>query len=205
METFEVDLDAETIWINGVWRTRDELVEEIGAKLRSGDYQIAQLSQALENLNLSIEQGRDLNVRLSREMFEALEAAAQDLGRSSSAIVRQLLDDWLFPKDSDEMSAEAPADEAGTEAEAAEEPAEEASEAAEYGEADAYEGDAGAEFAEEPAEGEVYEGEEAAPEEGAEAADEPAEPFSDEPSSDPTPTSDEDEVMDGEEAEAPEV
>lgn len=116
MDNFEVDLDGESIAVGDEWRTRDELAGEIKAKLEAGDYQIAQLSQAIEQLNQSLSQMQTLSVRISGDMSEALEAAAQEIGRSPSSIVRQLLDDWLFPKDEEGAESE-DAEEVGEEGE----------------------------------------------------------------------------------------
>lgn len=163
MDNFEIDLDEEAISLDGEWRTREDLATEIKGKLEAGDYQIAQLSQAIEILNQSLSQMQSVNLRLSGEVAEALEAAAQEIGRTPSSIIRQLVEDYLFPKD-DVLEAEASSDESvnGEEEIAGEEVAMDGEEAALD--------------------------KDAAEEEIGDVLDEPAESPEDEPASDPTPT-----------------
>ena len=140
MDKFEVDLDAESIWFDEAWRTREDLAKEIKGKLEAGDYQIAQPSQALELLNQALSQMQVLSLRLPGELFEALETVGQENGRTPGSIIRQLIEAWLNPEDEaapEEGSADAPAQE-----EAAAE-AEEVVEEADVQEAEAVSEDAG--------------------------------------------------------------
>jgi hypothetical protein len=95
MDAFEIDLDSECVWLDDAWLTRDDLVRKVKAMIDAGDYQIARPSQALESLTRALAQARLLALRISPELSEALNAAAQQTGRPVGALAREAIGAWL--------------------------------------------------------------------------------------------------------------
>ncbi len=44
----DIDLDSESVWLDGAWYTRDELARRIKQMIESGDFRVSRPSQALE-------------------------------------------------------------------------------------------------------------------------------------------------------------
>jgi predicted DNA-binding protein len=95
MDSFEIDLDSECVWLDDAWLNREDLVGKIKGMIDSGDYQIARPSGALESLTRSLAQARLLALRVTPEMSEALNAVSQQSGRPVGAIAREAIASWL--------------------------------------------------------------------------------------------------------------
>ena len=86
-----IDLDKETIELDGGWLTRDQLVEAIKVKLSDGRYDVARQAGALEQLTRTLSELRPMTVRVTAEIAEALTQAAARSGQSEASIIRQAL------------------------------------------------------------------------------------------------------------------
>lgn len=88
-ESFPIDYDAEAIYLDGFWLSRDDLAERIRAHLDKGEYRISRLSAALEQLEEDLAQARVLAVRVAPALAEALEEEADRRGASTSSLLRE--------------------------------------------------------------------------------------------------------------------
>ena len=46
----DIDLDSESVWLDGAWYTRDALAQRIREMIQQGDFRVSRPSQALERL-----------------------------------------------------------------------------------------------------------------------------------------------------------
>ncbi|WP_373049391.1 ribbon-helix-helix protein, CopG family [Vulgatibacter sp.] len=92
---FEIDYDAEAVWLDEKWFTRDELAGRIKSMIEGGDYRLARPSAALERLESAMAQARVVAARVAPELAEAVEQAADDAGRPVSALIREALAYYL--------------------------------------------------------------------------------------------------------------
>lgn len=90
-----IDLDEESIELDGGWMTRHQLTDAIKAKLNAGQYDVAKHGAALELLAKTLSELRPLTVRVTVEMAEALTQAAARSGETEPSIVRQALAAYL--------------------------------------------------------------------------------------------------------------
>lgn len=96
MESFaDIDLDAEAIWLDGAWHTREALARRIKQMVESGEYKVARLSEALESLESALARTRILSSRVPEDLAEALAAAGAQLGRPVGHLVREAVDYYL--------------------------------------------------------------------------------------------------------------
>lgn len=91
MNSLPVDIDAETVQLDGQWLTRDALAQRIRAMLDSGDFQVARPSQALEHLNHTLSSVRTLGFRATPELVDALNAATARTGKGMGTLIREAL------------------------------------------------------------------------------------------------------------------
>jgi hypothetical protein len=91
----EIDLDAEAIWLDGAWHTRDALAHRIKQMVESGEYKVARLSEALERLEAALGRTRILSSRVPEELAAALAAAGSQLGRPVGHLVREAVAYYL--------------------------------------------------------------------------------------------------------------
>lgn len=92
---FEIDYDVEAVWLDERWFTRDELASRIKQMIESGDYRLARPSAALERLEAAMGQARVLAARVSPDVAEAVERAAEASGRPVGAVIREALAQYL--------------------------------------------------------------------------------------------------------------
>ena len=92
---FEIDLDSECVWLDDAWLNRDDLVRKIRTMMDAGHFEIARPSQALEALTRQLASARLLALRISPEMSDALNDAAQSTGRPVGALAREAISTWL--------------------------------------------------------------------------------------------------------------
>lgn len=95
MSQLPIDIDAEAIYFDGHWYTRDDLARRIKAMLDQGDFAITRPSAALEQLTAVISSVRTLAFRATPDMIEALNAGAARAGKSVGAFVRDALSQQL--------------------------------------------------------------------------------------------------------------
>jgi hypothetical protein len=91
----EIDLDTERVNFEGTWLGRAELAQRIQQKLATGDFHIAKLSEAIEQLGRSVAGARTLSLKLTQEQYAKLESAGARLGKSATEFARELLSQVL--------------------------------------------------------------------------------------------------------------
>lgn len=90
-----IDLDAEAVWLDGAWHTRDALARRIKQMVESGEYKVARLSEALERLESELGRTRMLSSRMPEDLAEALAAAGTRLGLPVGHLVREAVAYYL--------------------------------------------------------------------------------------------------------------
>lgn len=108
MSQFLIDVDAEAVFLDGAWYTREDLSRRIRAMLDSGDFNIATASMALQDLTQTLSGVRTLAFRCTPDLAEALTRLAAQLGQSMSAVVREAVTRYI----TDATSNPPPKDEA---------------------------------------------------------------------------------------------
>jgi predicted transcriptional regulator len=91
----DIDLDSESVWLDGAWYTRQDLARRIKEMIETGDFRVSRPSQALERLEAALAQARVLTVRMPDELAEAVSAAADRLGRPVGHLVREAVAYYL--------------------------------------------------------------------------------------------------------------
>lgn len=101
-QTFELDIDRERVRFDGEWLGADDLAERIRQKVEAGDFKVARLSLALEQLESTLAGVRTVSLKLTPETIEAFERMAGHEGVPLSYVLRRALVHYLG---SDEGSA----------------------------------------------------------------------------------------------------
>jgi predicted transcriptional regulator len=91
----DIDLDSESVWLDGAWYTRQELARRIKEMIETGDFRVSRPSQALERLEASLAQARVVTVRMPQELAQAVSSAAGRLGRPVGHLVREAVAYYL--------------------------------------------------------------------------------------------------------------
>jgi predicted DNA-binding protein len=91
----DIDLDSESVWLDGAWYARDDLARRIKEMIETGDFRVARPSQALERLEAALGQAQMLSVRLPSDLAEAASATATRLGRPVGHLVREAIAYYL--------------------------------------------------------------------------------------------------------------
>jgi predicted DNA-binding protein len=91
----DIDLDAEAVWLDGAWYTREALAHRIKDMIEAGDFRVSRPSQALERLEAALGQAQLVSVRFTAELSEALDASAARLGRPVGLLVREAVAYYL--------------------------------------------------------------------------------------------------------------
>jgi hypothetical protein len=91
----DIDLDSESVWLDGAWFTRDALAQRIREMIQAGDFRVARPSQALERLEAAIARSRAITVRMPVDLYEAVAAAGTRLGRPPGHLVREAIAYYL--------------------------------------------------------------------------------------------------------------
>jgi hypothetical protein len=95
MSQFTIDVDAEAVFLEGAWYTREDLSRRIRAMLDSGDFNVASPSLALQELTQTMVGIRTLAFRCTPELAEALDQLAGRLGQSVGAVLREAVTQYL--------------------------------------------------------------------------------------------------------------
>ena len=101
-----IDIESETLELDGEWYTRDELARKIRQSLENGDFNIVPTAQALEFLIQTIASLRTLAVRMTPDMLERLNQEAARQSRSVGGIVRDAIGKHLGIATPDRPGAE---------------------------------------------------------------------------------------------------
>jgi predicted DNA-binding protein len=91
----DIDLDSESVWLDGAWYTREQLANRIKEMIEAGDFRVSRPSQALERLESAMGQAQTLNVRMPADLAEAASATAARLGRPVGHLVREAIAYYL--------------------------------------------------------------------------------------------------------------
>jgi hypothetical protein len=91
----DIDLDAEAIWLDGAWYTRQELAKRIKKLVDEGDFRVARPSEALERLEAELAATHVLSTRVPADLAAALAAAAKQTGRPVGRLVREAMAYYL--------------------------------------------------------------------------------------------------------------
>ena len=91
----DIDLDSESVWLDGAWYTRQELARRIKEMIETGDFRVSRPSQALERLEAALAQARVVTVRMPLDLSDAVSAAAGRLGRPVGHLVREAVAYYL--------------------------------------------------------------------------------------------------------------
>ncbi len=91
----DIDLDAEAIWFDEAWCTRQELAQLIKHLVESGDYRVARPSEALERLETTLLGTQVLSTRVPADLASALADAARKTGHPVGRLVREAMAYYL--------------------------------------------------------------------------------------------------------------
>ena len=91
----DIDLDAEAIWFDGAWCTREDLAHRIKLLVEAGDYRVSRPSEALERLEAVLARTHVLATRVPAELATALSVAARQAGRPVGHLVREAMAYYL--------------------------------------------------------------------------------------------------------------
>lgn len=95
MSQFTIDVDAEAVFLDGSWYTREDLSRRIKAMLDSGDFAIAAPSAALQELTQTLTGVRTMAFRCTPELADALSQLATRMGQSVSYLVREAVTTYI--------------------------------------------------------------------------------------------------------------
>ncbi|MDP1822902.1 MAG: ribbon-helix-helix protein, CopG family [Archangium sp.] len=104
MSQFPIDVDAEAIFLDGGWYTREDLSRRIRAMLDSGDFNVARPSMALQELTQMMQGVRTMAFRAPPELADALTALATRLGQSVGGVIREAVTQYITDSNSEPMS-----------------------------------------------------------------------------------------------------
>jgi|GEM_PF-6681626 len=93
--SYPIDIESETLQLDGEWYTRDELARSIKRQLDANDFSIGRLASALEHLNHTIGNLRTVALRVVPEMQEKLIHEAARQSRPVGALVRDAIAAYL--------------------------------------------------------------------------------------------------------------
>lgn len=71
MNQLPIDVDAEAIFLDGAWYTREDLARKIKSMIDAGDFNVARPSAALEALSATLQQVRTLSFRVTPDLAES--------------------------------------------------------------------------------------------------------------------------------------
>ncbi|BDG05908.1 hypothetical protein [Anaeromyxobacter oryzae] len=91
----DIDLDSESVWLDGAWYTRDDLARRIKEMIEAGDFRVSRPSQALERLEAALAQARVVTVRMPADLADAVSGTATRLGRPVGHLVREAVAYYL--------------------------------------------------------------------------------------------------------------
>ncbi len=109
----DIDLDSESVWLDGTWYAREGLAQRIKEMIEAGDFRVARPSQALERLEAALGQAQVVSVRVPADLAAAANATAARLGRPVGHLIREAIAYYLAAAAAYGASQGRPAGEAG--------------------------------------------------------------------------------------------
>ncbi len=91
----DIDLDSESVWLDGAWYTREDLARRIKEMIEVRDFRVSRPSQALERLEAALALARVVTVRMPADLADAVTATATRLGRPVGHLVREAVAYYL--------------------------------------------------------------------------------------------------------------
>lgn len=95
MSQFPVDVDAEAIFLDGAWYTREDLSRRVRAMLDQGDFNVARPSLALQELTQTMQGIRTLAFRATPQLAEQLTEYATRNQLSVGAVIRDAVAQFI--------------------------------------------------------------------------------------------------------------
>jgi hypothetical protein len=95
MSQFPMDVDAEAIFLDGAWYTREDLSRRIRAMLDSGDFNVARPSLALQELTQMMQGVQTMAFRAPPELADALSDLASRMGQSVGSVIREAVTQYI--------------------------------------------------------------------------------------------------------------
>lgn len=95
MSQFPVDVDAEAIFLDGAWYTREDLSRRVRAMLDQGDFNVARPSLALQELTQTMQGIRTLAFRATPTLAEQLTEYASRNQLSVGAVIRDAVAQFI--------------------------------------------------------------------------------------------------------------
>jgi hypothetical protein len=93
--TFELDIDRERIRLDDEWLSVSDLMSRIKEKIEAGDYRVARLSMALEQLEASVASIRTITLKVTPEIVETFERMSRHEGVPVTWLLRKALVTYL--------------------------------------------------------------------------------------------------------------
>ncbi|MCA9540568.1 MAG: hypothetical protein KC620_16825 [Myxococcales bacterium] len=98
-ETFELDIDRERIHMDDEWLSREDLTARITEKVKSGDYRVARLSMALEQLEETLKNISAVELKVTPEVLSTYRRMAEFEERPLAMVLRRALVHYLGSED----------------------------------------------------------------------------------------------------------
>jgi hypothetical protein len=95
MSQFPIDVDAEAIFLDGSWFTREDLSRRIKAMLDAGDFNVARPSVALQELMQMMQGVRTLAFRSPPDLAESVNQFASQSGQTVGGVLREAVSQYL--------------------------------------------------------------------------------------------------------------
>lgn len=98
-ETFDLDIDRERILLDGEWLSTEDLSNRITEKVKAGDYRVARLSMALEQLEETLSDISSVEIKLTPEVLATYQQIADFEERPVAMVLRRALVHYLGSDD----------------------------------------------------------------------------------------------------------
>ena len=95
VQTFEIDLDNEKVFMDNKWYTRADLAGMLTERLASMDYNVGNISTAIEQLDHTIKTMESFSVRLTPETAAQLRDSASRSDLPVGAVIREAVISYL--------------------------------------------------------------------------------------------------------------
>ncbi len=95
MNQFPVDVDAEAVFLDNAWYTREDLARRIKTMIDQGDFAIARPSAALEELTQTLQSVRTMMFRVTPDLADALNQLATRSDKTVGQLLREAVNHVL--------------------------------------------------------------------------------------------------------------
>lgn len=113
-ETFDLDIDRERILMDGEWLSKEDLTTRIQEKVKAGDFRVARLSMALQQLEETLADISAVEIKVTPEVLSTYNKMAEFEERPLAMILRRALVHYLGSDDAAERLFRMRRAEAGT-------------------------------------------------------------------------------------------